>query len=161
MAGIIPESVFFLLEQDRINSLGFETCFFPDIASLPRMQTFAFTINTPRCYDRVVMVANLKPKITALEALAAANLFLSDHLPDRYCADDPKFDRTAGLWRVPVVMAYPFIGPIGRVGEITVSAFSEEVSSHTPFEEMRSRGRELYKQHREAIEAAFLQAGNS
>lgn len=107
------------------------------------------------------MVANLNPKITALEALAASNLFLSDHLPDRYCADDPKFDRATSLWHVPVVMAYPFIGPIGQVGELMVSAFSEEVLSHTPFEEMRSRGQELYRQHREAIEAAFLQTGNS
>lgn len=65
------------------------------------------------------------------------------------------------MWRVPVLMAYLHIGPIGEVGEITVSAFSEDIISHTPFDEMKSSGRVLYEQHREAIEAAFLQARNS
>ena len=106
------------------------------------------------------MVANLHPKLTAFEAIAAANLFLSDHMPDRYCADDPRFDEAAQLWRVPVILAYLHVGSIGEVGEITVSAFSEEIISHTPFEEMKSRGLKLYEQHREEIEAAFSQARN-
>ena len=107
------------------------------------------------------MVANLIPKITALEAQAAANLFLFDHLPDRFCADDPRLDQAAKVWRVPVILAYPFIGSIGEVGEILVNCLSEEILSHTPFDEMKVRARRLYDQHREAIEAAFSQAGNS
>lgn len=106
------------------------------------------------------MVANTVPMISALEAQAAANLFLSDNLPDRFCADDPRLDKAARLWRVPVILAYPFIGSVGEVGEITVSALSEEILAHTPLDEMRSRGLSLYDHHREAIQTAFLQSRN-
>jgi hypothetical protein len=41
----------------------------------------------------------------------AANLFLSDHLPDRFLASSPTLDFAANVWRVPVWLAYPFIGP--------------------------------------------------
>ena len=57
-------------------------------------------------------------------------------------------------WRVSVVLAYPFIGPIGGVGEVLVSA-SSEIISYTPRDEMMARARELYEHHREAIEAPF------
>jgi hypothetical protein len=40
--------------------------------------------------------------ITALEAQAAASLFLSDNLPDRFLASSsPKFDGATNVWRVP------------------------------------------------------------
>ena len=100
-----------------------------------------------------VMVANTVPKITALEAEAAASLFLSDHLPDRITAGDPRLDSQAGVWRVPVLLAYPIIGSVGEVGEIIVSGQTEEVLSHTPVEEMLARARALYEQHRDEIEA--------
>jgi hypothetical protein len=106
------------------------------------------------------MVANLNPKITALEAQAAANLFLFDHLPDRYLATEPRLELSRQVWRVPVAVTYPSVGPLGEVGEIRVSAFSEEVLSHTPIEEMRARAQSLYEQNREAIEAAFPPAGD-
>ena len=73
------------------------------------------------------MVANTVPKITALEAEAAASLFLSDHLPDRLTAGDPRLDSQAGVWHVPVLLAYPIIGSVGEVGEITVSGQTEEI----------------------------------
>lgn len=106
------------------------------------------------------MVTNTVPVISALEAQAAANLFLSDNLPDRFCADHPRLDKAARLWRVPVILAYPFIGSVGEVGEITISSTSEDVVSHTPLDEMRSRALGLYEQHREAIQTAFLQSRN-
>ena len=107
------------------------------------------------------MVTDLVTTITALEAQATANLFLSDHLPDRFCADDPRLDKSANVWRVPVILAYPFIGSVGEVGEIAVNASSEEIVSHTPLDEMKDRARVLYEQHREAIETSFSRAGNS
>ena len=107
------------------------------------------------------MVANTIPTISALEAQAAANLFLSDNLPDRFCADDPSLDKSAALWRVPVILAYPFVGSIGEVGEIIVSASSEEILSHTPLNEMMARARPLYEPHSESIKAAFLRARNT
>lgn len=106
------------------------------------------------------MIAQVASMISALEAQAAANLFLSDHLPDRYCAGDPHYDQAMQAWRVPVQMAYRHIGALGEVGEILVNAFAKEVITHTPCDEMRESGRHLYEQNCEAIEAAFLQARN-
>ena len=100
-----------------------------------------------------IMATNLMTTITALEAQAAANLFLSDHLPDRFCADDPRLDEAAQVWRVPVLLAYPIIGPVGQTGEILVSTTSEEIVSYTPLDEMRAAANMLIEQHRDAIEA--------
>ena len=107
------------------------------------------------------MVANLNPKLTAFEAQAAANGFLLDNLPDRFCADDPQYNYGAKCWVVPVILAYPVIGSIGQVGVLEVSAFSADILSHTPFAEMKAIGKKLYEAHRDEINAAFLQAGNA
>jgi len=102
------------------------------------------------------MVAKTIPIITALQAQAAANLFLSDHLPDRFTAGQPRLDHVDNVWRVPVLLAYPVIGSVGQVGEIVISAASEEVISHTPFEEMKTVAQALYQQHCDEIEAPVL-----
>ena len=99
------------------------------------------------------MVTNTVPRITALEAEAAASLFLSDHLPDRITAGNPQLDSQAGVWHVPVLLAYPVIGSVGEVGQITVSGQTEEILSHTPVMEMLARARALYDQYRDQIEA--------
>lgn len=91
--------------------------------------------------------------MTALQAQAEANLFLSDHLPDRFMAAEPSFDAIAQVWRVPVLLAYAIIGPVGQTGEITVSASEEKIVAYTPLEEMKAAARALYQQHREKIEA--------
>lgn len=101
----------------------------------------------------VSTAAKTPPTITALRAQGAANLFLSDHLGDRFLAVRPQLDESGGLWRVPVVLTYAVVGPVGEVGEVTVSAGSEEIVSHTPVEEMKERARTLYEQHREKIDA--------
>lgn len=106
------------------------------------------------------MIAQAVPMISALEAQAAANGFLLDNLPDRYLAVEPRLDVTTQAWHVKVVLTYPFLGSIGEVGEIVISANSEEVLSHTPLTEMRERALQHYEQHREAIQTAFSQAGN-
>ena len=100
-----------------------------------------------------VMATNLVATITALEAQAAANLFLSDNLGDRFLGSGPRLDAAANVWRVPVMLAYPFIGPVGQTGEILVSATSEEIVSYTPLEEMKATARTLYEKNRDAIEA--------
>jgi len=91
--------------------------------------------------------------ITALEAQGVANLFLSDHLGDRFLAVRPQLDEGGDVWRVPVVLTYAIVGPVGEVGEVLVSAANEEVISHTPIKEMKERARALYERHREQIEA--------
>jgi hypothetical protein len=99
------------------------------------------------------MATTITPTITALQAQAAANLFLSNHLPDRFMAGPPHLDLPAQVWRVPVLLAYPIIGPVGQTGEILVSVTAEEVVSSTPIEEMQVAARTPYEQHRNAIEA--------
>jgi hypothetical protein len=124
------------------------------------MANESFTSRYHKCYYLVDMVPEVIPKLTAFEAQAAANGFLLDHMPDRYLAVEPRLDSAAQAWRVKVVLTYPFIGSIGEVGEIAIRESSEEVLSYTPLDEMRERGRQLYEQHREAIQTAFSQAGN-
>lgn len=102
------------------------------------------------------MVARTILSTTALQAQAVANLFLSDHLPDRFTAGRPLLNPNDNEWRVPVLLAYAVIGPVGQVGEIVVSTASEEILSHTPFEEMRAAAQALYEQHRDEIEAPVL-----
>jgi hypothetical protein len=93
------------------------------------------------------------PTVTALEAQGVANLFLSDHLGDRFLAVRPQLDEGGEVWRVPVVLTYAVVGPVGDVGEVIISSSAEEVVSHTPVEEMKERARALYEEHREQIEA--------
>jgi hypothetical protein len=99
------------------------------------------------------MTTKTAPTVTALEAQGAANLFLLDHLGDRFLAVRPQLDESSDMWRVPVVLTYAIIDPVGEVGQIAVSANSEEIVSHTPFEEMQERARALYEQHRDELEA--------
>ena len=102
------------------------------------------------------MVANILPTVTALEAQAAANGFLLDRLPHCFTAGRPSFDRSAQVWHVPVLLAYATIGSLGCVGEVLISATSEEVVSATSLEEMNLAARDLYEQHRAKIEAPLL-----
>jgi hypothetical protein len=101
------------------------------------------------------MAVDVSPTVTALEAEARASLFLSDHLPDRFTPGDPALQDGGTAWRVPVLLSYPNIGPVGEVGEILVSARADGVVSHTTIDEMLARARSLYDEHRDAIEAAF------
>jgi hypothetical protein len=95
------------------------------------------------------------PRVSSQPAQAVANYFLSDHLSDRFTADQAQLSGTVDSWQVPVILAYPVIGAVGQVGEIWVSVLTEQVVSHTPVEEMRQAGARLYEAHRHEIEAAF------
>jgi len=99
------------------------------------------------------MITVAIPKITAIQAQAEANYFLLTHLGDRFVADDPSLDSVTGVWRVPVLLSYSLIGPVGKTGEVMVSLDSEQIVSHTPLDEMKSAALALYEQHRDEIEA--------
>jgi hypothetical protein len=101
------------------------------------------------------MATHTTPHVTALQAQAVANLFLSDHVPDRLTADQPQFDAGVNLWHVPVVLAYPGIGAVGCVGVVCVSATTATIVSHTPLAEMHQTAQALYDANRDAIDAAF------
>jgi hypothetical protein len=96
------------------------------------------------------------PQVSAQQAQAAANQFLSNYLSDRFTADQAHLRKTGDSWQVPVILAYPIIGSVGQVGEIWVSTATEQVVFHTPVDEMRQAATRLYKAHCHEIEAAFL-----
>jgi hypothetical protein len=93
-------------------------------------------------------------RVTALQAQALVNDFLSDSLPDRFTANLAEWvDRK---WRMSVILAYPQIGSLGAVGEVQVDAETVQILSHTPLEQMKQTGIALYTANQDAIEAAFL-----
>jgi hypothetical protein len=106
------------------------------------------------------MATYTTPRVTALQTQAVASLFLNDHLPDRFAADQPQLGPDDHLWHVPVILVYPGIGVLGHVGEIVISATVEKVISSTPLAEMKQAAQELYTAHRDAIDTAFAETGN-
>ncbi len=93
--------------------------------------------------------------VTAQQAQAAANHFLNEHLPDRFTAERAQLTATGDAWQVPIVLAYPFIGALGQVGEVLVSTALEIVVSHTPLSDMKQVGQRLYEARRDEIQASF------
>ena len=94
--------------------------------------------------------------VTTLQAQATANLFLSDHLPDRFTADQPWFDPQGACWHVPVILTSPGVGVLGTVGDIQVAAQTATVVAHTSCEVMRHTAQGLYDAHRDAIATTAL-----
>lgn len=89
---------------------------------------------------------------TEIEVMALVGGFLNDHLPDRFCAGKPQFDQESFVWKTPILLSYPTLGPLGQVGEIAVSADAGKILSFTTLEEMRSAAQAIIEQHREEIE---------
>lgn len=98
----------------------------------------------------------LTGRTSARQARAAANLFLSDYLPDRFTSDQPHLLINEQAWEVPVILTYPHLGSLGQVGSILVSTHTVDILSHTQFAEMKQAAQEIYETHRDAIEAYFL-----
>jgi hypothetical protein len=93
---------------------------------------------------------------TVLNARAAANEWLSEHLPDRFAVGIPQLNEQLGTWRVPIWLAYPQLEPLGPVGEIVIDAASGVVIQHTPLAEIKTNAQHYYEQHRDQIEAPVL-----
>ena len=108
------------------------------------------------------LTSEIDRRVTALQAQALINDFLSDSFPDRFTADSPletlreRAELVDNKWRVPVILAYPRIGSVGEVGEVLVDTENGSIVSHTPLAQMKQTGMELYTANRDAIEAAFL-----
>jgi len=71
-------------------------------------------------------------------------------------AGTPQLDRNRDCWRVPVVLSYTQLGVVGSVGEIVVDAASGQVMEHTPIAAMQEVAKQLYEQHKDAIEAPLF-----
>ena len=96
------------------------------------------------------------PQVTAQQAQAAVNQFISDYIGDRFTADQAQLSPTGEAWQVPVILAYPMIGSLGQVGFVVVSTSSEAIISHTPFDEIKQIGLKLYEANQDAIQTHFL-----
>lgn len=95
------------------------------------------------------------PQTTALQAQAAANLFINEHLPDRFVADQAHFAESDGRWHVPIVLAYPNIGTLGQVGEVVIGEETAAIISHTPIAVIKEKATALYQTRRSDIEATL------
>lgn len=84
--------------------------------------------------------------VSAREAdLIAMGWMQYNRLPDRYCPQEPVLNSSANAWRVPIWLGYPN-GQGGEVGELLIDVKSGKVVSHTPLEEVRSRGKSLARE---------------
>ena len=113
---------------------------------------FEALFHPPLRYDIILERSQLLRKIV----IASQDHYQVDVARNRFTADEAFGSVTDGLWHVPVILAYPFVGSIGRVGEILISLTTAEVVSHTPLEEMQQTALRLYEAHRGEIETAFL-----
>lgn len=66
-------------------------------------------------------------------------------LPDRYWPQAPEHDATAGKWHVPIYLVHSN-GEGGPVGEVVIDEKTGVIVSHTPVDELRSKGRALAEQ---------------
>ena len=78
-------------------------------------------------------------------ALIAVGWTQYHNLPDRYCPQHPSLDNVAGQWRVPIYLVYANREG-GPVGEVVIDAKTGVIASHTPVDELRSKGRALAEQ---------------
>jgi hypothetical protein len=97
--------------------------------------------------------------ISEQDAVRIAGEWVRRHLPDRLCAGEPTLTTTGDLWRVPTLLAYPFL-PVGEVGEVCIAANSGEVLSHTSVKTMKANATRLGTEHRAEIEVAFAATGD-
>jgi hypothetical protein len=92
--------------------------------------------------------------ISEREAVHIAGAWVRRHLPDRLCAGEPVLTPAGDAWRVPVLLAYPFL-LVGEVGEVCIATDSGEIVSHTGVKTMKVTAKRLGTKHRAEIEAAF------
>jgi hypothetical protein len=60
-------------------------------------------------------------------------------LPDRFCPQEPELDEAAGQWHVPIWLVYTG-GEGGLVGALIIDKKTGAIISHTPIEEILSKG---------------------
>lgn len=93
--------------------------------------------------------------VSAEEAyMIAVGWIESNKLPDRYCPQPSVFVSSANVWRAPLWLGYPN-GQGGEVGELLIDVKTGKVVSHTPLEEVRSRGKKLARELLHVSEAAL------
>jgi hypothetical protein len=99
-----------------------------------------------------------KLKIGREAAEIAANHFILEHLPDRFCAGVPNLVEfpIRTVWSVPLMLGYPQLGVIGHVGTVIVDSEMGTVAGWTPLKEVKNVAREIYEKRKAEIEAPLI-----
>jgi hypothetical protein len=85
----------------------------------------------------------LAADVSAEEAnLIAMGWTQYNQLPDRYCPQEPLINQETNHWQIPIYLVYAD-GQGGPVGELVINKRTGEIVTHTPIEELRSKGRIL------------------
>jgi hypothetical protein len=92
------------------------------------------------------------PMIDAETAKLTASEYCLFHYPTLYTAGTPCLvaELIHRVWMVPIVLATPARGVLGRVGELRVDAQSGKVIASTDRDEVVARGEQLWKGKRNA-----------
>lgn len=145
------------LELDEALPDGFGQRVKVQIIPLHPMQNHV--LREPQATYQVDTASEISTQVVldAKQAMAAANRFIVEHLPDRFSAGLPKLVifPLRPLWLVPVHLTYPGIGIVGEVGMLAVSGDRPAIVGWTPTEEMEALARQLYEENRNEIELAF------
>lgn len=80
-----------------------------------------------------------------------------EHLATSFCAGEPERMADRQLWRVPVLLAYPFM-VVGEVGELLIDGVSGELRPAPGPGRMKATARRLAKERNAEIQAAFVRA---
>ena len=99
-------------------------------------------------------------KLSSEAVMQQAMRWVIEHLASSFCAGEPQEVATENVWRVPVLLAYPFM-VVGEVGELWIDGVSGKVLRRTSIQKMKAAARRLGKQHDADIQAAFIQARDS
>ncbi len=117
------------------------------------------SVKTPaRTSKKKNLLSVRKLKIGRETAEIAANHFILEHLPDRFCAGVPNLVEfpIRTVWSVPIMLGYPKLGVIGYVGTVIVDGEMGTVAGWTPLEEVKIAAREIYEKRKAEIEAPLV-----
>jgi hypothetical protein len=98
------------------------------------------------------------PRISARQAMVAANRHLLFHYPTMFTGATPRRLRLPNLdlWVVPIVLTHPVKGVVGQVGLVAVDASSGEVMGSTPRPEAVASAKKIRGAKGYELETAIL-----
>lgn len=101
-----------------------------------------------------------KTRITAEQAVAAAQDFVADNLGDLVGTGQPCRMLTVlrSTWVVPLILTSPGYGVVGTVGVVTVDDEVGSVVGWTPVNDIRENAERISRDRKSELEAAFQQA---
>jgi hypothetical protein len=110
-----------------------------------RLNRFKYELSRNESDELVELIDDsLQNDVSSKEAnQIAVGWTQNNDLPDRYCPHTPEL--AGGQWHVPIYLVYSN-GEGGPVGEVVIDEKTGVIVSHTPVDELRSKGRALAEQ---------------